>query len=121
MTTPKLKPERFHVYLSDPEAPEAEPEGHTITVVWADQLRGELEGSKRRITSKMPMHLATVWVWAAMVRLKLTEDRYEVFQSRVVAINDAVTGEAPAVEADQLDPELDPTPPPAQPLLSASD
>jgi hypothetical protein len=118
-TTPKLTPERFHVYLSDPEAPEADPEGHTITVVWADQLRGELEGSKRRITSKMPMHLATVWVWAAMVRLGLTSDRYEAFQARVVAINDAKTGEAPA--ADEDPDEVGPTPLPAQPSPSASD
>lgn len=117
---PPLKPERFHVYLSDPDGdPEAEPEAHTVTVIWADQLRGELEGAKRGISSKRPMHLATLWVWAALVRTGATTDRYDTFVPRVLAIVDD-KGEASTADDDQLD-ELGPTVTPDRPSGFASD
>jgi hypothetical protein len=101
---PALKPQEFVDYLT-PDYPADDPVGHYVVVTWPDQLRGELEGAQRGITNKMPAHLATVWVWAAMVRTGLSSLKFDAFKETIVDLTE-VKPDADEREAGEVD---DPT------------
>lgn len=83
---PKLKLQRFYVYTGDPD----NPEGYEARVIWGDQLRGELEASRRNISQKaQPMLVATFWVWAEACRTGRTGDKFEVWREQLVDVQDA--------------------------------
>lgn len=123
-TPPTFKPQRFTVHLlpegTDPKLlddpdydfdrlPELT-DGHRVTVLWADQLRAEAEGAKHGITGKSHAGLATVWVWAAMVRTGRTTDRFQTFRARVVDVGDGDKQPDQATqEAEADDPAMGPT------------
>lgn len=81
-----------------------------VTVTYADQLRGELEGRKLGLGSMAdaPMHYATVWVWAALVRTGRYTGKFGDFKATDL-------GELePIPSADELS-ELGEDQPPADP------
>lgn len=108
---PAFRPQRFTLHLlpegvdpatlNDPDldAEALELDAHRVTVLWADQVKAEAAGASYGITHKARTGLATLWVWAAMVRTGRTSDKFPVFQARVVDIGDG---------DDQADPEADP-------------
>lgn len=75
---------------------------HTVTITHGDQLRAELEMSKRNMPglTEVPMNAATVWAWAACARLHLTEAAYPEFSTEVLA------------EMQKAQPEVVPVDPP---------
>lgn len=77
----------FDVLLSAPtdDDPEATTE-HRVRVLNGDQLRAELEAPKHRLTLQdQPMHMTTMWIWAAMVRTGEVVDDFRTFKPRVLA------------------------------------
>lgn len=46
----------------------------TVAIGSGDQLRAELEQQRLNLPAKAAMHLTTLWIWAALVRMGL-EDR----------------------------------------------
>lgn len=89
--TPRIKRHRFDVWIApegtDPDTvADQDAEYHRVTVTHADELRGELEGSKRSLHPKrQPMAITSLWIWCAMVRAGLTTDRWETWRDRVLS------------------------------------
>lgn len=57
----------FDVTMAPAEG-ETEPTTHRVTVILADQLRGELEGKRHGVDIKDAIHTTALWGWSAMVR-----------------------------------------------------
>lgn len=114
---PALRPQRFTLHLlpegvdpatlDDPDLDldALDLEAHRVTVLWADQLRAEAEGGRRGITAKSGNAiLATLWVWAAMVRTGRTRDKWDVFRNRVIDVGD---GDVDDVDEDAAATDVD--------------
>ena len=93
-----------------------------FALVHGDELRAELEASKRGLSIQLALNLTSLQLWAALVRLGHYQDRYDAFKA-----GDLV--EYRRVPADELTPEepatVDPTPEaaptgPASPSLPTS-
>lgn len=71
---------------------------HVVTVTHGDMLRAELEANKLRLPghSEAPINAATLWVWAAMARLGLTQSDYRTWKrdelAELQALRDPATG-----------------------------
>lgn len=89
---------------SDPATPDLEQtEQHRVTCILGDQMRGELEGRKLRMSPKeLPIHAAALWCWAAFVRLGMTDLPFYPWSESVVSLTDPDEGD-----------EVDPTKPTA--------
>lgn len=62
---------------------------HTVEVLHGDQLRAELEAGRYSIPtdpSQLPLATTTLWVWAAMTRMKLTTAKFPAFRGQVVGM-----------------------------------
>lgn len=97
---PTLDRPTFHVwYGSDPSDPEPEYRG-VVAITNADQLTAEVQGRSKGLTDmkSQPMRVTNLWLWAAMVRMGWTEDRFDVFTNRVEYRPVKDTEEAPDPE-----------------------
>lgn len=85
-TPPPLRVNRFYVYTGDLSAPVA----YEARIIWGDQLRGELEASKRGVDPrKQQMLLATLWCWAEAARTGRTQLKLDDWRATVIDIIDA--------------------------------
>lgn len=105
---PKMNRPQFHVWMN-PADPETVPDPiyvGVVTVTHGDQLRAELEGKRHGLESmkEAPLHYTTIWVWAALVRTGLYDDKFGAFKSGHLAELQPVKREG--------DDDLDPTEPP---------
>lgn len=83
---PPLQVNRFYVYTGDLDAPDA----YEARIIWGDQLRGELEASKRGVDPrKQQMLLATFWCWAEAVRTGRTSAKFDDWRATVLDLADA--------------------------------
>lgn len=108
-TPPTLDRPRFHVWMTpegqDPNATEPEYVGE-VTILNQDQLTAETQGRANGVpdAKAAPFHLTNLWIWAAMVRLDLTRDKFPVFVRRM-EYRPVEADTAPEdLEADDLDP-----------------
>lgn len=98
---PQLKRPAYHVWVApegvDPDtATDDELVYHHVVVHHADQLRAELESSKLKLDArKFPMHLSSLWLWAAMVRTGAYTDGYQAFKRAMVSYDPDRDREAP--------------------------
>lgn len=112
----KIKRPAFHVWLDprddltkdSPELDDDELVYHHVVVNNGDQLRAELEAGQHKIKPReQPMHLTTMWVWAAMVRTGDYEGRWPAFKLACIAYDqDTARAEPlsdPDAELDELD------------------
>lgn len=88
-TPPKLHRRTYWVWMNTP-ATDTEPAGVAeavpVEVRYADQLRGELEVAKQGLSmANAPMHVATVWIWCAMVRTGQYGDKFLAFKNTDLA------------------------------------
>lgn len=84
-TPPKLHRRSYWVWLYEDDH-ETVADAILVETTYADQLRGELEIGKQGLNmAAAPMHAATIWVWCAMVRTKLYEDRFITFKNQDLA------------------------------------
>jgi hypothetical protein len=107
---PKMNRPAYHVWMNP--APDEHGDTHAapeyvgvVTVTHGDQLRAELEGPKQGLPSMKdaPMHYATIWVWAAMVRAGTYAAKFGQFKAADLA-------ELQPVKDDQEDDDdADPT------------
>lgn len=112
MTTPTPRPQlkrpAYHVWVApegvDPDtATDDELDYHHVVVHHADQLRAELEASKLKLDARrFPMHLSSLWLWAAMVRLGTFTDGYREFKAAMVSYDTDRDRPAPH-DADELE------------------
>lgn len=80
---PTLKADRYYVYREGEDAYEAK-------VLWGDNLRAELEASKRGVRPQAsPMLYLTLTIWAHAVRTKRTEAKFDEWSTALVDIDDA--------------------------------
>jgi hypothetical protein len=84
MSVPSLNASRFHVWLDQPDHPEADPDGvvyREVLVRSGDQLRAELEQNKLRLPGlkEAPLHATALWIWGACARLGYTEATAQPF------------------------------------------
>lgn len=101
---PKLKLQRFYVYTGTVD----DMMSYEARVIWGDQLRGELEASRRNIQQKaQPMLVATFWVWAEAVRTGRTTEKFDQWKDQLVDIVDA--DKADRAAGEDPDEEPDPT------------
>jgi hypothetical protein len=98
-----LKRTEFHVWIAPELGAEPEYVGE-IPILNQDQLRAELEGPRHGLTNlrEQPFHLTNLWIWAACVRLKLTELRFQDF--KMVMEYDKEDDQPGADAADEPDP-----------------
>lgn len=109
-TNVKMKRLAFHVWLApegvdpDTEDPD-ELDYHHVVIHNADQLRGELEAGRLKMDPrKAPMHLSTLWLWAALVRTERYHDKFQEFRQVCVSYEPDNERDAPHTDPD---PELD--------------
>jgi hypothetical protein len=108
-TTPHLKRPAYHVWLApegiDPDtAADDELAHHHVVVHHADQLRAELEAAKLKLDArKHPMHVSSLWLWAALVRTGRYDRPYAEFKRDLVAYDPDKEREAPHTDPDTAD------------------
>jgi hypothetical protein len=106
--SPKPKRLRFHVWLTPhedgPTGPGEPVYQGVVDVRNVDQLRAENAARSVGVTriKDQPFHLTNLWIWQACIRLGLTDDRFDVFTSRL---------DYDPIKADQEDDDQDPTRP----------
>jgi len=100
-----MKRTRIDVSLGA-KTPEAEPAEYELILLLGDQLRGELEVTKRGLSpERHGIHFLSLATWAAMVRMKLTEEKFDEW---VLDVWDLAEHEEPAdVDPTQPDPSSD--------------
>lgn len=102
--TPRRPPRlQFHVWITPHDDLDGEPVYQGIVEVRnQDQLVAENQARSAGVPNvkAAPFHLTNLWIWAACVRLGLTEDKFQVFTHRL---------DYDAVKDAQGDPEPDPT------------
>lgn len=106
MNPPTLKVERYYVYRDDEDPYEAK-------FLWADNLRAELEASKRGVKpSAAPMLYLTITVWAHAVRTGRTTLKFDEWSPGVLDIDDADKSDKRAERDGESAPEVpgDPDP-----------
>jgi hypothetical protein len=107
--TPHLKRPAYHAWVApegtDPDtATDDQLEYHHIVVHHADQLRAELEASKQRLDPrKHPMHLSSLWLWAALVRTGRFDAGYPEFKRALIAYDPDQDRDAPHTDPDTAD------------------
>lgn len=113
-TPPKLKRPAYHVWLA-PEGADANAVAdedalyHHVVVNTGDQLLAELEASKLKLDqAKQPFHLTALWLWAAMHRAGVHDEKFQTFKARILSYDPDKDRGAPITEDpdDELD-ELD--------------
>lgn len=77
-----MKRTSFVVAMSGTE--DNPPTEHRVTLMLADQLRGELEGKKLGIDLSLPVHTSALWVWSAMVRLGHYAGTFQEFKGACI-------------------------------------
>jgi hypothetical protein len=99
---PAVKAERYYVYLDDPE------ESYEARLLWGDNLRAELEASKRGVKpQQQPMLYLTLTVWCHAVRTGLTDQKFDEWRARIVDLDDAAKRDqrdGQAVDDDEANP-----------------
>lgn len=81
---------------------------YVVKVMHGDQLRAELEAGRRAIIpGSQPFALTSLWVWAAMSRLHLTELDWTTWTGLVAQLDRVPE---PEPEDGGEDTSLDPTP-----------
>lgn len=110
-TPPKLTRPAYHVWLDprpdltadSPELDDSELVYQYVVVNHADQLRAELEAKRHGLGKPQdtPMHLTSLWLWAALVRTKRYDGKFAAFKLACVAYD-------PDKEANPDDVEPDP-------------
>lgn len=96
-----MKHQQFTVAMADPDG--GEPTEHVVTIILVDQLRAELDGKKYGIDSKLKMHTAALWAWAAMTRLELYKGKFGEFQSACLGL-ELYAPDGPADSGVDVDP-----------------
>lgn len=88
--TPKvsLKRPEFHVWLTPADTPDADIEDHYLGVIQVtnqDQLVGEVQARPNGITKPgdQPFAMTNLWLWAALVRLGHTAEKYQAVSQRL--------------------------------------
>lgn len=85
-----LKRQRFTVYLNSPvdEGSYVDHDPLNVShieldteVIFADQLRGELEARKHGISLDLQLHSTTVMIWCALVREGKYEKDFQTFKT----------------------------------------
>lgn len=107
---PKLRRPAYHVWLDprpdltpdSPELPESELVYEHVIVNHADQLRAELEANRHGLSKPQdtPMHLSSLWLWAALVRTKRYDDKYAAFKLACIAWDADKETDGPDVQPD---------------------
>lgn len=95
-TAPRLTRPAFHVWLApadtDPNTvSEDQLDYHLVRIHHADQLRAELEGRRLGFgaAKDSPMHTTSLWLWAALVRQGIVDQRFMDYVDRCVAFDRA--------------------------------
>lgn len=111
-TPPKLTRPAYHVWMDprtditpdSPELDDSELEYQYVVVNHGDQLRAELEAKRHGLGKPQdtPMHLTSLWLWAALVRTHRYDGKFAEFKLACVSYD-------PDKEADPADVEPDPT------------
>lgn len=102
-----LTVDRYRVLIqTDPAAEAIERE---VVVLHTDRLRAELEAPRHGLTdmTKTPMHMVTLWLWAACLREKLVpaETKFEAFKGQILNYEDVEdTSEIDGQPADPMGP-----------------
>lgn len=100
---PELKVDRYYVYRDSEEPYEAR-------LLWGDNLRAELEASKRGVkASASPMLYLTLTVWCHAVRTGRTDRKFDEWSPDIVDINDADKADKRTGEAIEVPGDPDPT------------
>lgn len=90
-TIPKLNRPAYWVWVvpaADQDTTDLDAHQPELVVINAgDQLRAELEAKRHSIGSGKdnPMHLTTLWLWAAMVRTGAYAENYPRFKADLIA------------------------------------
>lgn len=81
----KLTRQTYNVLMLTPEGEEVE---HAVTVIHGDQIRGEATARMRKLPPLAGAELehASIWVWHAMTRQKLTDLRYPEWSDAVLEV-----------------------------------
>jgi hypothetical protein len=80
---------RFHVWMLPPDtdpadADDTDPEYvGVVTITNQDQLMAETQAKGLGVSRESAFHLTNLWLWAAMVRRKRTEDKFRTFTARM--------------------------------------
>lgn len=113
-TTTSIKRPAFFVLMAPADAdPDTvtDDECETVHVVVnsQDQLRAELEARQIGLSSvkDTPFHLTVLWLWAAMVRTKRTDDKWATFKRRCLHYEADKQRPAPHTEPGTETDELD--------------
>lgn len=117
---PKMKRLAFHTWLVPADYQGDNPmmladdelEYHHVLISNGDQLRAELEAGKLRIKQQdNPMHLTNLWLWAALVRMKVVDVPFQAFKQRLVSYDPDKERDQPHTDpdADLDDLDADPT------------
>ena len=105
-TPPKLTRPAFHVWLLpenvDEDQADAQAVYHHVIVNHADQLRAELQARQEGLTKPQdtPMHLTSLWLWAAMVRTGAYSDKFRAFKDACIAYDRDDQPDDPDTEPD---------------------
>lgn len=111
--TPVLKRPAYHAWIApegiDPDtATDEQLEYHHVVVNHADQLRAELEANRHKLDArKHPMHVSSLWLWAAMVRTGDYDASYPEFKRALVAYDPDKDRPAPHTDDGDGDDERD--------------
>lgn len=119
-----LKKQLYRVWLTGDDV---DGDGRQVEVTHGDMLRGELEAKKHGLSANPgdnPMHAATLWVWASLVRTGDTSEKFRDFcNAQLLGFNE--DKEAPDAESDPTRPTAptssvssSPAPTPAQAIGS---
>lgn len=99
-----LTVDRYRVLLApDPAANPVEAE---VAVIHGDRLRAELEAPRQGITdmAALPMHMISVWLWAACLRSKvIPETGFQAFANEML-LNFEEVEDTDGVDGQPADP-----------------
>src|SRR5688572_11476285 len=85
-----MTPPTFQVLVAGPDSPDpADATEHTVQVYTGDQLRAELEAGQLKLPLKFdqaPTHHTALWLWAALTRMGVTDQKFKDFQPRLLLV-----------------------------------
>jgi len=105
-----LKRRDMTIYMNDPAGTDGASE-HRISLLLADQMRGELEVKKRGLGTGYAINLGAAMAWSCMARLGLTDLDFDAFSLECLSIQDSEPEPSPTGEPTSDD--VDPTQPAA--------
>jgi hypothetical protein len=82
---------------------------HTVVVLTVDQLRAELEAGQLGLPlafDAAPTHHTALWLWAALVRTGVTDEKFKTFQNHLRMVRRLDVEDPDTPPADQ---PVDPT------------